>query len=287
VAIGNPVNALVTGHDVWFADLPEAATETVVAKAAPGWDYYANRTPAASAQKPPDDATGHAWTAAAFTEDPIWKTGKTAPLGWGNLGAAAPFLALGTTLPAAEQGITTYFRKTFTLTDPASISSLRLNLLSDDGAVAFLNGVPFPPINVDPGTSPGGVSGIGSDKLAATTKGDGAGEITYDVLEAGSAILGALVNGTNVLAIEVHQGSATSGDGVADASIEVVRQLPGADSSALSLFRINSQPFLIWDDTAGILEQSEDLLNWIAVPDASNPFPLHFAEPRRFYRLRH
>lgn len=284
ISLGEPINGEVTGQDAWFVNTVTLPTETVLAKAASGWDYYANRTPGAAAQKPANDAQARPWTAIAHTEDAIWKTNKTAPIGWGNLGAASPFLVLGTTMPAGEQGITTYFRKTFTVTDPANVRSLVLQLLSDDGAVAFINGVAFPPINVDPGTAVGGVAGIGSDKLATATKSDGVGEVTYDTLTADSSILNALVAGTNVLAVEIHQGSASSGDAVCDAGITLTLNPPG--SGAFSLFNLNNSPFIIWDDAAQILETSIDLNGWTPMPGASNPFQVIMDAPRKFYRLR-
>ena len=198
LALGTPVHAEVTGPDIWYVAAPVLETQQLLTPRSGGWSYYANRTPAAAAQKPPADGTGLAWTALNYEENAIWKTGRTAPLGWGNPGAAVPYLTLGTTLPAGGQGITTYFRKTFTITDPAKIRSLSLDLLSDDGAVVFINGVPFPPVNVDPGTAVGGVAGIGSDKLAASTKGDGTGAITYVTLTADSSTLAALTAATNV-----------------------------------------------------------------------------------------
>ncbi|MES2706752.1 MAG: hypothetical protein V4726_09145 [Verrucomicrobiota bacterium] len=282
VTLGTPVNAEVTGGDAWFLSTAGLITETPLPKAAAGWSYYANRTPAAAAQKPPDDASGRPWTAADYGEDATWKTAKTAPLGWGNLGGSAPYLTLGTTLPTAEQGITTYFRKTFTVSDPASIQSLNLQLLHDDGAVAFINGAAFPPLNVSPGT--GGVSGIASDKLAGSTKSDGSAEVTYDQLPADSAIRNALTAGINVLAIEVHQSGATSGDAVCDASLILVRNPPaGVD---FSVFSINRGHFLLWDNPAQILEHSPDLTDWTALPGAANPFPIPLNGGRGFYRLR-
>lgn len=283
-SLGQPTNAELTGQDAWFVTTADLITETLLPKAAPGWDYYANRTPAAAAQKPPDDAAGKSWTAVDYTEDSLWTTAKTAPIGWGNLGAASPYLTLGTTLPAAEQGITTYLRKTFTVSDPASIRSLRLQLLSDDGAVAFINGAAFPPINVDPGTSPSGVSGLGSDKLATSTKGDGAGEVTYDLLTADSSVLSALVAGTNVLAIEIHQGGTSSSDGVGDASLILTRNPPGG--GAFGYFTLGNHPFLIWDDTAQVLEESPNLEQWTPLPGAPNPFYIPFDKTRKFYRVR-
>lgn len=283
LSLGTPLHAEVTGPDIWYVAAPALETPQVLTARSGGWSYFADRTSAASAQKPPADGTGLAWTALNYRENATWKPGRAAPLGWGNLGAAAPFLSLGTTLPAGEEGITTYFRKTFTITDPAKIRALSLDLLSDDGAVAFINGVPFPPVNVDPGTAVGGVAGIGSDKLAASTKGDGAIETTYNTLAADSSILTALKIGTNVLAVEVHQSSSTSGDAVCDGSLTVALHPPGG--AAFGPLVINDSAFLLWDDPYGVLEESEDLQTWKRLLEPPNPFPVAKGRPRLFYRV--
>ncbi|MDB6070968.1 MAG: hypothetical protein JWL81_2139, partial [Verrucomicrobiales bacterium] len=168
--------------------------------------------------------------------------------------------------------------------DPSAIRSLSLELLNDDGAVAFINGVAFAPVNVDPGTAVGGVSGIGSEKLAAGTKGDGLAETVYDVLTADSSVLGALVAGTNVLTIEVHQGSATSSDAVCDAALTARLNPPGQGN--FELITVGGTPFLMWDRTIGGLEESPNLNDWSPMINAANPFPIKMNAPRRFYRVR-
>ena len=284
IALATPINAELTGPDIWYVAAPALETQQILTARNGGWSYFADRTAPASGQKPPPDGMGHAWTALNYNESVPWKTGQTAPLGWGNLGAGAPFLVLGTTLPTSEQGITTYFRKTFTVTDPAKIRSLSLDLLNDDGAVAFINGVPFPPVNVDPGTAAGGVAGIGSDKLATSNKGDGAPEITSNTLAADSSILSALIAGINVLAVEIHQSSATSADAVCDAALTSTLRPPGG--AALDSVEINNTSFLLWDDSYQLLEESVDLQIWKRLPEPSNPFPVGQGRDRVFYRAR-
>jgi hypothetical protein len=278
------VNAEITGQDAWFFNTPPLPSETVLAKASSGWSYYANRVPAANAQRPPADAASLSWTAPAYAMNATWKSAKTAPMGWGNLGAASPFLVLGTTLPDAEKGITTYFRRTFSISDPDQVRALKLEMLSDDGAVAFINGVAFPPVNLNPGTDVGGISSISSDKLTTNTKADSAAEVTFDILTADSSILSAMVAGVNVLAIEVHQGSATSGDMVCDAALTLTLNPPG--STPFSLFRLDQAPWLYWDDPALILESSPDLNQWLPERGATPPFAIRQDDPRRFFRVR-
>jgi hypothetical protein len=279
-ALGSPVNAANTGHDAWFFK----NTEPALPKGSNGWSYYANRPPAAAQQKPPNDASNRPWYAAGYLPGATWKTGRSAPLGWGTLGSAGPGLTLATTLPSGEQGITTYFRRAFSISDPAAVRVLQLEVLSDDGMIAFINGIPFPAINVDPGLPGGDLTNTSSDKLATTTKGDGAAEVTYDRLMAPSAILAALVPGENVLAIEVHQASATSSDMVCDAALTLTLAPPGSSGSAL--FPMENRFWLYWDQAQGVLESSADLDQWLPQPTATSPFLINPTGPRQFFRVR-
>ena len=83
---------------------------------------------------------GTAWRASGF-DDAAWAQGP-AQLGYGD-GDEATVVGCGPSAPACTTGnfITTYFRKSFTVSDPASIPQLQLSLLRDDGAVVYLNGV--------------------------------------------------------------------------------------------------------------------------------------------------
>ena len=77
--------------------------------------------------------TRPAWRNPGFAETG-WSTGN-AEIGYGDVDEA-------TVIPTASgRPLTVYFRKTFTVANPASFSALTLSLLRDDGAVAYLNGV--------------------------------------------------------------------------------------------------------------------------------------------------
>ena len=280
VALGTPVNGTNTGQDAWFFK----NTEPALAKASNGWSYYANRTPAAALQKPPNDASNRRWFEKSYLPDTNWKTGRSAPLGWGTLGAASPGLILATTLATGEQGITAYFRRTFNISDPAAVRALNMEVLSDDGMIAFINGIPFPAINVDPGNAPGDLSNTSSDRLATSTKGDGNAEVTYDRLTAPGSILAALLPGENILAIEVHQASATSSDMVCDAALTLTLAPPG--SNDISIFAMENRLWLYWDEPSRIMETSPDLGQWVPQPGATSPYPLNIITPRGFFRVR-
>lgn len=100
-----------------------------------------------------------------------------------------------------QRFVTTYFRRAFHAGNAAAYEGLLLRLLRDDGAIVYLNGVEILRDNL--------VSGLVSWNTLATTTIDGTGETTPLELRIDTA---ALVAGTNVIAVEVHQASITSSD---------------------------------------------------------------------------
>src|SRR5256885_1350218 len=68
--------------------------------------------------------------------DGTWKSGP-AELGYGD-GDEATVVSFGS--DANNKFITTYFRDSFTVSDPSLVTSLTMRVLRDDGAVVYLNG---------------------------------------------------------------------------------------------------------------------------------------------------
>ena len=138
---------------------------------------------------------GPGWTGAGF-DDGAWSTGP-AQLGYGD-GDEATVVDEG---PAGARHITTWFRRTFEVDDPAVFASLVLDLVRDDGAVVHLNGVELVRSNLPDGP-------IGSDTLARDYAW-GPGETEPQRFEVPAD---ALVAGTNVVAVEVHSADRGSSD---------------------------------------------------------------------------
>ncbi|MDD2600834.1 MAG: lamin tail domain-containing protein [Kiritimatiellae bacterium] len=103
---------------------------------------------------------------------------------------------------AAPQVTTTYFRRSFSLTNTNGITVLTLDLLRDDGAVIYINGVEAARSNMPAGT-------ITYDTLSAGIVG-GIDQNTYFPLEITD--LSALKLGSNLIAVELHQCNAGSSD---------------------------------------------------------------------------
>ncbi|MBN2508217.1 MAG: fibronectin type III domain-containing protein, partial [Verrucomicrobia bacterium] len=139
---------------------------------------------------------GTTWTAPTF-DDSGWASGP-AQLGYGD-GDEATVVSYG---PKSDNKyITTYFRRVFSVSDASAYGSLTLNLLRDDGAVVYLNGVELARQNMPSGT-------VLYTTMASSTIGSPE-ESTFYSASVNPALL---VEGDNVLAVEVHQGSATSSD---------------------------------------------------------------------------
>jgi hypothetical protein len=139
---------------------------------------------------------GTAWRGVAFN-DSAWASGP-AQLGYGD-GDEARVVSYGPN--SSNKYITTYFRHSFNVSNPAGLTSLTLRVLRDDGAVVYLNGTEVFRSNMPSGT-------IGYATLASTALG-GADETTFVQASVNPALL---LTGTNVLAVEVHQSGGTSSD---------------------------------------------------------------------------
>ena len=149
---------------------------------------------------------GTAWTGTSF-DDSGWSTGN-AELGYGD-GDETTTVSFGA--DPNNKYPTTYFRKSFTNTDP-SVYALKVGLRRDDGAIVYLNGNEIVRDNMPTGT-------IGYLDYASGAEG-GADEDTYFVFEVDPADL---IVGTNVLAVEIHQANATSSDISFDIYLEAVQ----------------------------------------------------------------
>lgn len=138
------------------------------------------------------------WDEPAFN-DSDWDSGN-ARLGYGNAGIVTTIDYGGN---AADRYVTTYFRKSFDIASAGAVQSATISLICDDGAAIYLNGQEIARYNM-----PEFPPEITWSTLAAGDV-DGASEETWVMLNIPTS---ALLSGTNVLAVEVHQSSPTSDD---------------------------------------------------------------------------
>ncbi|HUR28269.1 MAG TPA: hypothetical protein VM509_08775, partial [Planctomycetota bacterium] len=140
---------------------------------------------------------GTSWRNASFN-DSSWSSGP-AQLGYGD-GDEQTVVSYGPS--ASNKYITTYFRKQFTVANPALYQSLSVHLLRDDGAAVYVNGVEIVRSNLVANAP----VVFNSFAPVAVANSD---EDRFFPFYAPSSML---VAGTNVIAVEIHQNSVTSSD---------------------------------------------------------------------------
>ncbi|MGB2822931.1 MAG: lamin tail domain-containing protein, partial [Phycisphaerae bacterium] len=168
-------NAGTTG--LGFGLTPSGGTVTLIDRGSI-WSYL-------------DDGSdqGAAWRAPSF-DDSAWAFGP-AQLGYGD-GDEATVVSYGP--DSGSKHVTTYFRHAFNVTNAWSFTDLTVRVLRDDGAVMYLNGQELPRSNMPDGAI---------DDL--TTTSNTSSETTF--FEHSVDPTGMLVEGENVLAVEIHQSS--------------------------------------------------------------------------------
>ncbi len=154
------------------------------------------------------------WTQ-LFYDDSAWSSGP-GELGYGD-GDEARIVEDNPT-PGYNSGdtnryITTWFRRTFTVANAAQITALAARMIRDDGVAVYLNGVEIWRDNLIANAGPG---------TPATNSISGASEAVQitKVLNAAN-----LVEGVNVLAVEIHQQAADSSD--ISFNFELTAERPG------------------------------------------------------------
>ncbi len=150
-----------------------------------------------SAWKYLDNGTdqGTAWRATSFN-DATWASGN-AQLGYGD-GDEATVVSFGPN--ASQKYITTYFRKAIAVTNASSYTGFTLSIKRDDGAVVYINGIERYRTNMPSGT------------ISYTTRASADAADDGNTPQTTSIVTGALTEGINVIAVEIHQRSRTSSD---------------------------------------------------------------------------
>ena len=159
-------------------------------------------------------APASTWKNSGFN-DTSWASGA-GQFGYGD-GDEATVIGYGGN--PASRYMTTYFRKAFTVTNKPTVQSAKVFVLRDDGAVVFVNGTEVARLNMPP-TTPISYS------TAAISDVTGTGESTlfYEV----NIPVANLVEGTNMVAVEVHKSSVSEDDLSFDARVSLVRSSTAA-----------------------------------------------------------
>lgn len=159
--------------------------DEVIVPAGSNWKYLDNGTD-----------QGTAWQDPAF-DDSTWASGP-AQLGYGD-GDEATVVSFGP--DSSNKYITTYFRHTFNIADLAAIPFAMMHIQFDDGAVVYLNGIEIHRVNMPTGP-------ITYLTRASANVSGGSEDTFFEVIVDESL----LVEGDNVLAVEIHQDDPGSSD---------------------------------------------------------------------------
>ncbi|MGC6466920.1 MAG: CotH kinase family protein [Akkermansiaceae bacterium] len=166
----------------------EASSRTLISLDAE-WDYLDNGS----------DLSGINWTAPNF-ESQEWSKGP-APLGYGGISNTTIATQIDFGPDSGNKHITTYFRRDFEITNPATVGALALSYMRDDGAVIYLNGTEIERSNLPTGP-------ISANTTALTSE-SGTSESALIKLPIPNNLL---VAGMNTIAVEVHQDRGNSSD---------------------------------------------------------------------------
>jgi Phosphodiesterase/alkaline phosphatase D len=165
----------------------------------------------------------------------VWKylDNNTRPTGWNNVGfndaawasgpselgyADGPATTVSYGPNSNNKYITTYFRKTFNVTNLDDYTGFTMNIVRDDGVIVYLNGVEVIRNNMPSGTPT-------HNTLASSAIG-GTDETTPVSFSLSKCLF---VEGSNTLAVEVHQNDPTSTD--LSFNLQLLGNLGGGDPS--------------------------------------------------------
>ncbi len=141
---------------------------------------------------------GPDWNQLGFVPGDVWKSGES-QLGYGDRDERT-LLEFGD--DPDNRPVTVYFRHEFEIADASRYLTLNLRLLRDDGAIVYLNGEEVVRSNLPTDRE------ITPDTLASTNV-QGSAERSFRPFNIDPSLLR---DGTNVIAVEVHQASASSAD---------------------------------------------------------------------------
>ena len=185
---------------------------------------------------------GIAWRATDF-DDSTWATGP-GQLGYGD-GDERTVIGFGDN--PDDRFVTSYFRTTFELSEAnaSQIHGLLVDIEYDDGTAVYLNGTEVLRVNLDDNAD--------ANTLANESRGQTA-EVRLETFNLPSAAVDALVVGTNVLAVEMHQADVTSPDVSFDMRLTTL--LESEPTSALKV-GMNRVPVATYDNPEGLGAPSE------------------------------
>ena len=215
----NPISLASNVSGFHFAVIPDSLNSITLVATGSVWKYL-DTGPA-----PASD-----WTALSY-DDSAWSTGR-AKLGYG-VGDEATVIGFGGN--PTDRRITTWFRQRFSVDDKTGIQHLVLRLRRDDGAVVYLNGREIYRENLPTGE-------IQSSTTAKADVGSTEEQTFFRRLIPSAE----LVNGANLLAVEVHQFRTNSPDLSFDLELVAMTEAPDVFLPSLATQRNSANLQIAW-----------------------------------------
>lgn len=194
---------------------------------APGWSYL-------------DDGSdqGSVWKESAY-DDSTWSIGD-APLGFGSINGH-PF---GGPTINPDQHLTVYFRREVEVTAANLITAATARVMSDGGAIVYLNGSEIARDNMR------------ADPVTFQTTALSDSNVTEGHIDNFTFPSSAFVEGTNLIAVEVHNGNVGSSDMGMDLQIDITSLNSPSDAVPINA-------------TTTVLARSYDGSEWSALNQAT------------------
>jgi hypothetical protein len=212
---------------------------------------------------------GTNWRLPGF-DDSLW------PSGPGRLGTNDPAATVIRIRDATGRIIpTAYFRHAFSVSDTSRLTNLAFRVSRDDGCIAYLNGTEIFRMNISTGA-------VTFNTFVPTLQAvGGSDEFTFYPTNIGP---GLLVNGPNLLAVELHQTSNTSDAGF-DLGLAGIAIPPGA-VPPLAIQRAGGSVVISWPGSGAVLQESSRPQGpYTNRPAATSPFTVPAQPGHRFFRL--
>ncbi len=170
-----------------------------------------------------------------------------------------------------------YFRTHFNFNGVPTNAILQLETYIDDGAVIYLNGTELQRLGMAAGP-------VNSQTFANRTTN---GEFEQNQFP----FTAQLLNGDNVIAVEVHQVNGTSSDITMGCRVSVLLSSPPVVAPALSIVSGGGNVTITWTPAQGQLQYKDNIndANWTLVtpaPAAGGPYVVPANQAHRFYSLR-
>jgi hypothetical protein len=221
----------------------QSFSQTSIFAIGAAWKY------SAAATAPANDAQGDTWIESDY-DDAAWSSGN-AQFHVGESGSTD----LGTLRN------TFYFRKSITVSPLSSFVSFNFNIIRDDGAVVYVNGVEVGRTNMPTGT-------VNFNTNASGSIGNGS-EPNFNLISVSKCYF---TEGTNIIAVEVHQAATNNSD------MRFDMKLDGIAASTVALAR---GPYLnMGNQSAVTIRWNTDLLSVgrVEVGTTHGTYPLVFDE---------